>query len=160
MTENINIKSLDHSQPVLNKRDNAAYYNRHKEKLKENARRWYERNRDTLLEQRRQYSLAYRRANPKHRLLSAARQRAKIDGLAFDITEDDFSIPTHCPILGCPLEVGARMYAPSLDRFIPEKGYIKGNVWVISLKANVMKNNATPNELKKFAQWVESESRI
>ncbi len=37
--------------------------------------------------------------------------------------------------------------SPSLDRIIPEKGYVKGNVIVVSNKANVIKNNATPEEI-------------
>jgi UDP-N-acetylenolpyruvoylglucosamine reductase len=44
--------------------------------------------------------------------------------------------------------------SPSIDKIVPEKGYIDGNVQVISLKANVMKNNATPDDLRRFAAWI------
>jgi hypothetical protein len=44
--------------------------------------------------------------------------------------------------------------SPSLDRIDNTKGYIKGNIMVISNKANTMKNNATPKELTKFARWI------
>ena len=40
--------------------------------------------------------------------------------------------------------------SPSLDRIIPEKGYVKGNIIVVSLKANTMKNNATIEEIKNL----------
>ena len=46
--------------------------------------------------------------------------------------------------------------SPSIDRLIPELGYIKGNVNVISLRANIIKNNATKDELIKIANWMES----
>jgi hypothetical protein len=123
-------------------------------------REWYQTNIIREREKRRSYAKQYRVSNPKARILAAAKQRSKERGLDFSITENDFEIPSLCPILGCPLEIGTRMYAPSLDRIDPTKGYIAGNVWIISLKANVMKNNATPEELQKFARWVENELKI
>ena len=48
-------------------------------------------------------------------------------------------------------EKGNYEYTPSLDRIDPTKGYIKGNVWVITKRANTMKNSATREELLKFA---------
>ena len=47
-----------------------------------------------------------------------------------------------------------RKYSPSLDRIDPNKGYVKGNVQVISRLANIMKSNASPEELRAFANWV------
>jgi len=59
-----------------------------------------------------------------------------------------------CPILGMKLEWGGdRANSPSLDRIIPEKGYVEGNVMWLSDKANTMKSNASQDELKKFANW-------
>lgn len=46
---------------------------------------------------------------------------------------------------------GAKMSSPSLDHIEPEKGYVRGNVWVISYRANMIKNNATIDELQLLA---------
>lgn len=43
----------------------------------------------------------------------------------------------------------------SLDRIDSSKGYIKGNVWVISLRANRIKNDSTPDELRLIADKVD-----
>lgn len=85
-------------------------------------------------------------------LLRSARDRAKQEGLPFSITKEDVPIPTHCPVLGVKLEVHTR-YAPSIDKIEPSKGYIPGNVWVISWKANSMKLDASPDELKRFCEY-------
>lgn len=77
-------------------------------------------------------------------LIYAARARAKRKGLEFDITEADVLVPTHCPILGIPLfKVGCKQTdnSPSIDRRDNNKGYIKGNVWVISYRANHLKGD-------------------
>ena len=70
------------------------------------------------------------------------------------ITVVDVIIPDLCPMLGIPLamSVGAPSNnSPSLDRIDSSKGYIPGNVWVISHKANSMKRDATREELLTFA---------
>lgn len=100
---------------------------------------------------------AYRR-DPRANWLAAARSRAKRAGVPFDLTKDDIDIPTHCPVLGHKLEIGDRRQsetAPSLDRLRPERGYVKGNVFVISYQANRWKNNASPAALRAIADWVE-----
>lgn len=66
----------------------------------------------------------------------------------------------YCPILKLKLEThrgggaGGRDNSYSLDRILPEKGYVAGNVQVISHKANSMKYSASKEELKLFADWV------
>jgi len=42
----------------------------------------------------------------------------------------------------------AKWNSASLDRIIPELGYIKGNIIWVSFKANMIKNNLTLNEMK------------
>ena len=88
-----------------------------------------------------------------------AQVRARESGRPFTIVAEDVIIPTHCPILGIPLEKGvghSSSNSPSLDALIPELGYVPGNINVISHKANTMKSNATLEELKKLVAWLES----
>lgn len=98
------------------------------------------------------------------KMIQRARDRAKKKNLPFDIDHDYIRsiVPTHCPIFGMPLEWSSRrgngsiplMNSPSLDRIDPSKGYVKGNVWIISNKANSIKNNATHDELKRVTEAV------
>jgi hypothetical protein len=103
----------------------------------------------------------WRLANPEsseRKLFESARRRAREHGLPFEISKEDVIIPEFCPVLGVKLvpgnRKGPRPDAPSLDRIVPSKGYVPGNVQVISYKANTMKQNATPEELEAFARWV------
>lgn len=93
--------------------------------------------------------------NIQHYIWSKAKQRAIKNNWEFNIEESDIIIPNKCPILEVPLEWGIQgnyEYSPSLDRIDTTKGYIKGNIWVISKKANSMKNSATFEELQKFCK--------
>lgn len=69
----------------------------------------------------------------------------------FELEVEDVIIPESCPIFNKPFEpVGSGPYSASLDRIIPSKGYVKGNIRVLSLLANQMKWNATQEELEAF----------
>lgn len=97
--------------------------------------------------------------NPEKMMLRSARHRAKSKGLAFNIELIDIVIPELCPVLGIELRAnagngGALRGSPSLDRIVPELGYVKGNVQVISNAANLLKGDSTPEEMLLFAQWV------
>lgn len=92
-------------------------------------------------------------------LINHARIRAKKHGLEFDLTEEDLGcIGTHCPVLGIPYNLAAchatKDYSPSLDRIDNAKGYIKGNVQVISWRANRLKSNGTIEEFEKIAAYL------
>lgn len=99
-------------------------------------------------------------ANPEARMLHSARKRAKKDNLPFSITLKDIIIPEFCPILGIKLERGSTGRpcdsSPSLDKLKPELGYVPGNVSVIGYRANTLKNNATSDELRAIAKWMDS----
>lgn len=106
-----------------------------------------------------EYHRSYRERNPEQMLLSSARNRAKKKNLPFDLKVEDIVIPEFCPILGIKLtrnlgKHGGSDSSASLDRIVPSKGYVKGNVRVISLLANNMKSNASEEHLFMFAKWV------
>jgi len=86
-------------------------------------------------------------------------------GLECTITVDDIVIPETCPVLGIPLfaRIGAGRSnrdqvenSPSLDRIDNGKGYIPNNIAVISMRANMIKNNATLAELKAIVAYMEA----
>lgn len=87
----------------------------------------------------------------KQQLYRHAKKRALTKELEFNIELKDIHIPKKCPILKVPLICSTR-YSPSIDRIYPDKGYVKGNIAVISTLANSMKANATPKELLIFAK--------
>jgi len=67
----------------------------------------------------------------------------------------DIEIPAVCPLLGTPLNASGRRFDannPSIDRIIPTLGYVPGNVWVISWRANAIKHDATLEELESIVR--------
>lgn len=109
-----------------------------------------------MREYSRVYMLAFRRANPSKAMVNAARHRAKVNGLPFNITASDVPVPEFCPVLGVPLSVAdgaCSDNSPSIDRIIPALGYVKGNCIVVSRRANRIKNDATVAELVLVAEF-------
>jgi hypothetical protein len=103
------------------------------------------------------YLRAWKDKNREKNLYQLARHRALKKGIEFNIEISDIIIPEICPILGLPIKKaidGNRDLSPSLDRIDNDKGYIKGNIQVISFKANAMKLTADKSELINFANWV------
>lgn len=125
------------------------HYQDNRDKYLERGKAYRAANKERLAE----YDRQQRIDSPVKTLLSSAYQRALKKNIPFSITEEDVFIPHECPILKVPFEYGTA-YAMSIDRRDNTKGYVPGNVWVISRKANSMKSDATPDELRKFAQWV------
>lgn len=86
-------------------------------------------------------------------LWESAKRRAKKQGVEFNIHPNDITVPEFCPLLGVKLFSSKKRLnpetSPSLDRINPKLGYVTGNIWVISYRANAIKNNATFEELQK-----------
>lgn len=138
-----------------------------REKANKKSREWYAKN----SEKAKAHTKIWRLKNPemvkknksdwfqipenriKH-ILSQAKRRAISNGMNFDISiEDLLPLPKVCPVLGILINykgTGAKGFindSPSIDRINSSKGYIKGNVCIISWRANRIKSDATLDEL-------------
>ena len=79
---------------------------------------------------------------------------------------NDIDLPDHCPALGIEINYsgvegskpgwsGRTDNSPSIDRIDSSKGYEPDNIQVISWRANRIKNDSTPEELKMLADYME-----
>lgn len=100
-----------------------------------------------------------RLSTPEGRVKENLNQRksaAKKKGIVFDLVfEDLLPLPTHCPIFGIELDYTGNNIknSPSIDRIIPEKGYVKGNVMIISNRANTLKRDASIEEVHLLSDF-------
>lgn len=120
----------------------------------ERAKRYYQEHKEEIREK----AKITRRNNKESEMWKSAKARSVKKNIPFSIKVDDIVIPKICPVLGIPIRNGDGKpipNSPSLDRIIPEKGYVKDNIIVVSQKANTIKNNATIEELKKVVEFYE-----
>lgn len=89
------------------------------------------------------------------------RKQARKKDIEFNLDKSDITIPNRCPILDIELKQGRtpeikgpQRNSPSIDRIDNSKGYVKGNIQIVSNRVNTMKNDASPEELLKFADWI------
>ena len=133
-----------------------AFYYQNKERSAASRKRYASKpeNMAKLRERRARWRLA----KPVLALLSLARIRSRRLGLPFDLTPSDVVIPNVCPVLGIPLVWGASKRqsdcSPTLDRVVPSVGYVRGNVNVISWRANRLKSDATADEIARLLNYV------
>ena len=86
------------------------------------------------------------------------KKRAKLKGFEFSLTLDDIpQIPDTCPVLGIPIIPNDGISSPtdnspSIDRIDSKKGYVKGNIRIISNRANRIKSDATVDELRNVLE--------
>ncbi|MDE1816589.1 MAG: hypothetical protein KGI11_08535 [Thaumarchaeota archaeon] len=128
--------------------EHRKYYLKNKEKIIEQTISWAKRNPEKVKEIQKNH----RRRNPRKRLYSLIKERSLKRGLDFNLQEEDIILPQKCPYLGVEFIVGDKNYGYSVDRINNEKGYIKGNIEVICILANKMKNIASKDQLIIFAK--------
>jgi len=88
----------------------------------------------------------------KQYLLRLAKTSSKNNCREFNLTLDDIIIPDKCPILECEFNQLSTLYTYSIDRIDNTKGYVKGNIQIITRLANMMKNAASNEELILFSK--------
>ena len=119
-------------------------------------------NKSRPIEYRKFYVDKYRNSEvgKKRQLWRHAFNSSKRRKIPFNISIEDIVIPKICPIFGINIKLDNKHddyeSSPSLDRLIPELGYIKGNVEVISMRANMVKSCGTAEEHEKIADWIRS----
>jgi hypothetical protein len=109
----------------------------------------------------------YRKTKRGHisRLKDSAAHRARDEGLDFNLDLDYLELiaTDFCPVFGTPFNWGqgekVSDWSPSLDKIVPEFGYIKHNVVWISMLANKIKQNVTENELYLVGDWLHEERK-
>ncbi len=129
-------------------RDKQAVYRRNWNERNPN---YYADNKDCIAKRASDYWNSRKHDLVERELLRAAKRRAKDRGVEFSITLEDVVVPDICPLLGVPLrkcDLRAGPNSPSLDRKNNNLGYIKGNVWVISRRANIAKSDLSLGELE------------
>lgn len=113
---------------------------------------------------RAQWQRDYRLRSPRETLINQAKGRAKKFGLPCDITVEGLEWPTHCPILGLELDYNktvpgerrTRVSVATLDRKTNNLGYVLGNVFVISHRANRIKSDATVEEMRAVVAYMDA----
>lgn len=99
---------------------------------------------------------------PEKYILSKTKSKCKLYDIPFNLELSDIVIPKLCPVLGTKLLSGKDTLGvgasdrnlASIDRIVPDLGYTKGNIQIISMRANVMKSDSKEEDLVKFAKWI------
>lgn len=98
--------------------------------------------------------------NPIRAFLIDLKSRSKRKNIPFNLEECDICVPDYCPALNIKLNKQKHNKSnknddlPELDRIVPQKGYIKGNVKIISRRANRLKNDGNLLEHEKIVQYL------
>jgi hypothetical protein len=103
------------------------------------------------------HKIYYPQRNLIKSLLTRLRTRAKKRNLRFNLVPEDIIIPEFCPVLGIKIEMNidyGKDSSPSVDKIKPELGYVKGNIQIISFRANMLKNNCKIKELELVIEYM------
>ena len=106
----------------------------------------------------------YRTGNTLYRQFCARLQLAKRNNIPFSIKFESIEQPKFCPVLGIELNYnwsGEHLRddaKATIDKVIPELGYVPGNVYVISWRANKLKSNMNLTELQQIMNYIKEKT--
>ena len=138
------------------------YRERNKDKIRARQSTYQKANRPEMNRRNRLYASTTLRKkykdNPAFYLWLAAKKRSLSKNIEFNIEVEDIVVPKICPILNIPIEIltGSHMRGSSLDRIDNNKGYIKGNVAVLSRRANRLKSDMSLEEARAILRYMEN----
>lgn len=126
---------------------------------------WHSKNREAVNQRCRKAGNARRAGNQAAAIFKACKDRARKYGLEFAITIEDIAIPELCPVLGIKLQnnlglgrgsgLVVKDAAASIDRIDNSKGYVRGNIVIVSYRANRIKSDANIAEMLAIARYYE-----
>lgn len=123
------------------------------------AREYVQAHREQIRRNQKKSVAKLRQTDPIRAIIGYIKTRAKKRGIEFNLETVDLVMPDICPVLGVPIAPFKGKFEPSsasLDRIDPSRGYVKGNVRIISWRANMLKRDCTdPAELRAVADYVE-----
>jgi hypothetical protein len=118
---------------------------------------YYKKNKKKINKQSKQYRENRKINDREGYMLTQLRNHAKDRRKEFNLTIEDIVIPDICPILHIPIDrtaKGPHPNSPAIDRIDNSKGYLKGNVCIISAKANMLKSNLTIIQLERLLNYM------
>ena len=131
------------------------------EKNRLRSRMFSKRHPDRMLE----HSRTWRIKNPKKFIFTQKKSAAKRLGIPFELVFSEIEWPDVCPVLGIKLDYGPKNgrgtyqdNSPSFDRLRNDCGYTRGNVRIISMRANRIKSDATLADLEAVCLYVRRET--
>jgi hypothetical protein len=164
---------MPHKDPEKRAEYSKKYYQENKEKRKEQNKKYYQENKEKQMERNKKYyqenkekinkhAKQYRLENKEHWMCCTSKVRAKQKNLPFNLSteylKEIWPEDNKCPALGITMKKGdfcVTDHSPTLDRIIPELGYTKGNVQVVSALANRIMSDATVDQVMAVAKHYE-----
>ncbi len=86
------------------------------------------------------------------------KSNAKQAGIEWSVEFGEIEFPVNCPVLGIELDYWSdrrQDNSISFDRIDNSKGYVSGNVIIMSWRANRIKNDGTAEEHKKIYEFMQ-----
>lgn len=136
---------------------------------REKSKKYKEDNAERLKEYSRSYHKKIaERGDSFHLQVKNIRLKCRKKGIPFDIDADYiqqlYDENPNCPVTGERMELQGKVGQgnnATIDRFIPELGYVRGNVNIISHRANMAKGkNTDPEFFRRLADWIETQERL